>query len=107
MTGTKNRIATQIKKLNEKCLLPHCYCHTLNIDVGDTIKNIPLLRATLDMTYEIIKLIKKSPDSEAEFHRKHTKFLGHMESDFHLYDMESPTLQKPRPNMVESLSGIP
>ena len=37
MTGTKNEFAAQIKKLNEKCLLTHCYCHSLNLAVGDTI----------------------------------------------------------------------
>ena len=31
-------VATQIKKLNEKCLLTYCYCHSLNLAVRDTIK---------------------------------------------------------------------
>ena len=51
-TGTKNAIAAQIKKLNEKCLLMHCHCHSPNL-VWDTIKNIPLLNDTFDMGYEI------------------------------------------------------
>ena len=38
MTGTKNGVATQIMKLNEKCLLMLCYCHSLNHVVGDTLK---------------------------------------------------------------------
>ena len=59
MTGTKNGAAAQIKKLNEKCLPTHCYFHLLNV-VGVTIKNIPLLKETLDMAYEITKLIKQS-----------------------------------------------
>ena len=45
------------------------------------------------MTYEITKLIKKSPKREAEFHRKQAEFLGQMERDFHVYDMDSPTLK--------------
>ena len=49
MPGTKNGAAAQIKKLNEKCLLLHCYYHSLNLAVGDTIKKIPLLKDTLDM----------------------------------------------------------
>ena len=61
MTGSKNGIARQIKKLIKKCLLVHCYCHLLNLAVRDTIKNIPLLKDTLDTAYEITKLIKKSP----------------------------------------------
>ena len=76
----------QIKKLNEKCLLTQCYYHSLNLAVGDTDKNIPLLKDTLDVAYEITKLIKKSPPKgEAEFHRRL--------ADFHVYDMDSATLK--------------
>ena len=73
-----NGVAAQVRKLNEKCLLMHCYCHSFNLAVRDTIKNIALLKDTFDMTYEIIKLIKKSPKREAEFHRKQAEFLGQM-----------------------------
>ena len=38
MTGTKNGVAAQNKKLNEKCLLMHCFYFSLNLVVGDTIK---------------------------------------------------------------------
>ena len=69
MTGTKNGDAAQIKKLNKKCLLMHCYCHSLNLAVRVTIKNIPLLKDTLDMAYEITKLLKKSTKREAKFQR--------------------------------------
>ena len=79
ITGTKNGVAAQIKELNEKCLLMHCYCHSLNLAVGNTIKIIPLLKDMLDM--------KKSPKREAEFYRKETKFLEQMEHDFYVYDM--------------------
>ena len=34
MTGTKNGVAAQIKKLNKKCQLMHFYCHSLNLAVG-------------------------------------------------------------------------
>ena len=56
ITRTKNGFAAQVKKLNEKCLLTHCYCHSFNLAVRDTIKNIALLK---DMACEISKLIKK------------------------------------------------
>ena len=91
MTGTKNGVAAQIKKLNEKCLLMQCL--SLNLAVGDTIKNIPLLKDTLDMAYEVTKLIKKSSKSEAEFHRKQAELLGQMEREFHVYDVDSPSLK--------------
>ena len=38
-------------------------------------------------------MAKKSPKREAEFHRKQAEFLGQMECDFHVYDMDSPTLK--------------
>ena len=60
MTGTKNWVAAQFKKLNEKCLLTHYYCHS-NLAISDTIKNIPLLKDTHDMASEIIKLRNTSP----------------------------------------------
>ena len=75
-------------KMNEMFLLMHCYCHSLNLAIGDTKKNIPLLKDTLDMAYEITKLIKKSPKRKAEFHIKQVEFLGQMERDFHVYDMD-------------------
>ena len=61
MTGTKNGIATHIKKWNKNFLLAQCYSHTPNFTDRDTIKNIPLLKDTLDKAYEITKLLKKSP----------------------------------------------
>ena len=45
------------------------------------------------MAYEISNLIMKSPKREAESHRKQTELLGQMERDFHVYDMDSPTLK--------------
>ena len=99
MTGTKNGVVAQIKKLNEKCLLMHCHCHSLNLAVGDTLKNIPLLKDTLDMAYEITKLMKKSPKREAAF-------LGQMERDFHVYNMDSPTLKIFCPTKVDCPSCI-
>ena len=40
MTGTKNGVASQIMKLNEKCLILDCYCQLINPAVRDTIKKI-------------------------------------------------------------------
>ena len=45
------------------------------------------------MAYDITDLIEKSPKREAEFHRKQAEFLGQMECDFHVYDIDPPTLK--------------
>lgn len=57
MTGTKNGVATRIKEINKKCFLTHCYCNSLNFAVGDTIKNITLLKGMLNIACEITKLV--------------------------------------------------
>ena len=56
-------------------------------------KNIPFLKDPLDKADGITKLIKKSTKREAEFHRKQAEFLGQMELDFHIHDMNLPTLK--------------
>ena len=56
----------------------------------DLIRRV--LKHRLDMAYEVTEdLIKKSPKREATFHRTQAEFLGQM--DFHVYDMDSPTLK--------------
>ena len=52
-----------------------------------------MLKDTLDMAYENTKLINKSPEREAEFHRKQAEFLEQIKRDFHVYDMDLPTLK--------------
>ena len=58
ITGTKNGVGAQTMKLNEKCLLTHLYCHSLNLAVRNAI-NIRLLKDTLDKAYEITKLLRR------------------------------------------------
>ena len=61
MAGSKTGVATQIKATNGKCLYTHCYGHTLNLAVTDSIKSIDCLKRTFEIEHEICKLIKKSP----------------------------------------------
>ena len=65
MTGVRNGVTAIIKRDNPKCLLTHCYCHTLNLAVGDTVKGVPLLKETLENAYELTKLVKYSPKRQA------------------------------------------
>ena len=104
MTGTKNGVAAQIKKLIEKCLLMHCYCHSLNLAAEDTIKIYYCWKTHL-MWLIKSKLIKKSPKRKVEFHRKHAEFLGQMERDFHVqYGLTNS--ENPLPNKVDCPSCI-
>ena len=65
MTGVRNGVAAIIKRDNPKCLPTHCYCHALNLVVGDTVKGVPLLKETLEDAYQLTKLVKYSPKRQA------------------------------------------
>lgn len=69
MAGSKRSVAAILKQSAPKCLFTHCYCHALNLAVGDTVKNVPLMKETLEDTYELTKLIKYSPKREAALKR--------------------------------------
>ena len=70
MFGFKNGVAKIIKQSQPNCLLIHCYCHVLNLAVGDAIKNVPVLKESLEDAYELTKLIKFSPKRQVDLHRK-------------------------------------
>ena len=65
MTGVRNGVAAIFKRDNPKCLITHCYCHALNLAVGDTVKSVALLKETLEDAYELTKLVKYSPKRQA------------------------------------------
>ena len=66
MVGSKKGVVMIIKQSQPNCLLIHCYCHALNLDVGDAIKNVPVLKESLEDVYELTKLIKYSPKRQAK-----------------------------------------
>lgn len=70
MTGVRSGVATRIKQDNPECLLTHCYCHALNLAVGDTVKGVPILKEILDIAYELTKLVKYSPKRQAALKAK-------------------------------------
>ena len=65
MAGLRPGVGKQIEDLEPRAVYTHCYGHSLNLACGDTIKTCKLLREALDTTYEITKLIKKSPRRNA------------------------------------------
>lgn len=64
MQGARNGLKTRVLKENAKAIYIHCFGHSLNLSVQDTIKTIPQMRDLLDTAYEITKLVKKSPKRE-------------------------------------------
>ena len=60
MSGVKSGIAAQLCA-KKRALFTHCYCHALNLAIGDTIKQSKVCQNALDVAFEITKLVKFSP----------------------------------------------
>ena len=67
MTGHRKGMATQIAQEEPSALFTHCYGHSLNLAMCDTIKGTKLLRDAMDVTHEISKRIKYSPKRNTAF----------------------------------------
>lgn len=64
MSGRKSGVQTRIKEKEPKALFNHCHGHLLNLACSDNIKQIDVMRNALDISYEITKLVKKSPQRD-------------------------------------------
>ena len=69
MSGAKSGVVARMQAAEPRAVFTHCYGHALNLACVDTIKQCKLMRDALDTTYEITKLIKKSPRRDAIFKR--------------------------------------
>ena len=61
MAGSRRGVAHQILDEESRALFTHCYGHSLNLAMCDTLKSCKLACDALDTTNEISKLIKFSP----------------------------------------------
>ena len=68
MSASKTGLAVQIKSEEERALYTHCYAHSINLAVGDTMKVCPVLKDTIENTYKLTKLVKMSPKRDAKLH---------------------------------------
>ena len=69
MSGTKNGVAKLICDNEPRAVFTHCYGHTLNLAVNDTLKQCRTLKSCLETVNKIVKLVKNSPKCDAEFQR--------------------------------------
>ena len=67
IAGCRTGVAMTMQQQEPRALYTHCYGHTLNQAVQDSVKNNAILRDTLDTVEEMTKLIKKSPKREVIF----------------------------------------
>ena len=65
MCGIKNGVSDKILSENPKAFFTHCFGHALNLAVGDMVRNVRFSKDSMDTTYEISNLIKKSPQRDA------------------------------------------
>ena len=69
MRGAKCGVATMVSSEEPRAVFTHCYGHSLNLAVGDTVRQSKLMKSALETVNEISKLIKKSPKRDAMFHK--------------------------------------
>ena len=64
MSGSRNGVATQIAREENRALYVHCFGHALNLVVADTVKQSKVCRDAL-----VTKLAKFSSKRNATFNR--------------------------------------
>ena len=63
------KAAKEIKVLELSALYLHCFGHSLNLAVSDTLKEVKVMQDSLDIVLEFCKLLKFSPRRDARFHK--------------------------------------
>ena len=67
MSGIKSGVAAQLCAEEKRALFTHCYCHALNLAIGDTIKQSKVCQNALEVAFEITRLVKFSPKRNIMF----------------------------------------
>lgn len=67
MTGVRNGVAKRIQDEQPNAFFTHCYGHSLNLAVSDTVRQCNTMKSALETTHEITKLVKYSPRREGIF----------------------------------------
>ena len=65
MSGHKSGVATVLQSEEPRAVYTHCYGHALSLACSDAVKNCKIMKDALDTSYELIKLVKKSPRCDA------------------------------------------
>ena len=67
MRGIRSGVAKRILDEEHREVYTHCYGHSINLAMNDAIKACKPIKSSLEVTHEVIKLIKYSPRCEAIF----------------------------------------
>ncbi len=65
MSEHREGVATQICKEEPTAIYTHCYGHSLNLAVSDTVRQCTVIGKAFDLVHEITKQIKKVPHRQA------------------------------------------
>ena len=65
MSGHRSGVAAVLQSEEPRVVFTHCYGHALSLACSDAVKNCKIMKETLDTSYELIKLVKKSPHHDA------------------------------------------
>ena len=67
MHGSRNGVAARISSEEKHVVFTHCYGHAFNLAISDCVKKCKVCSDTLNVAFEITKLIKFSPKRNAAF----------------------------------------
>ena len=65
MAGIRSGVAKQLLNEEPRAVYTHYYSHALNLACSDTTEQCGLIKDALDITHELIKLLKKCPRRDA------------------------------------------
>lgn len=65
MSGEKSGFVAKLSAVEPRAACTLCFGHALNLACADTIRQSKVMQDALDTTYEITRLIKKSPHHDA------------------------------------------
>lgn len=99
MVGIRSGVATLIKNEEPRATLVHCYGHSLQLAVSDTVKQIKTMSDALDTTNEISKLLKYSPKRDTLFHKLKQDLAPHTPG----FRVLCPTRWTVRANSLQSV----
>ena len=69
MRGPKSGVAKQLLDDEPRAVFTHCYGHSLNLAISDTVKGCKVMKDALDLIFEVTKLIKYSPKRDVQFEK--------------------------------------
>ena len=69
MQGKNSGVATKIQEKQPEAFPTHCHCHSSNLSLKDSTKELKLLSDAMDISKEIVTLIKCLPKREESLGR--------------------------------------